>query len=140
MSCYLYNSRRNTTNVEARTLPLMPISSCLLPSPLTCPALVTDFTLPVTQRVVSSLPLLSFLCLSTSNQSVRPGTDVTSPLKPAMNPQLEFKVSSVMLPYEFLLHVRLNYNYLCISCLLHIILRSLGPKKRPHCSTITLCN
>lgn len=101
--------------------------------------------LPVTQTVLSLPPtaLLS-MCLSTSHQPVRSGTDVTSPLKPAMNPQLELKVSSFMLPYEFLLHVHLNYNYLCISCLRHVILSSLGPKNMPHCSstapTITLCN
>lgn len=83
--CYLYISKSSIPNVmEAKFISGI-LHQCLL-SPLKYPALVICFTIPMTQNVLLSLPLLSLSLLARSNQPARSRTNATSPMKPLMNP------------------------------------------------------
>lgn len=117
--CYLYVSKDNTQNgVETK---LISGTLCqylsflhLLLSPQwptlgqKCPTLS-----PVSLSPWPRISFLHFCCspyffLATSNQTARSKTNISSPKKP-------FKILSLTLPYDFLLHLHINNNYLYVS-------------------------
>lgn len=68
---------------------------------------------PVSLFPWPGISFLHFCCspyfhLATSNQTVRSKTNVSSPKKP-------FTIFSPTLPYDFLLHLHINNNYLYVS-------------------------
>lgn len=109
---YLYISKDNTQNeVEAKLISgtlYQYLSFLHLLLSLQCPTFVTCVTIPVTQNILPSLLLFPLLLLATSNQTARSKTNVSSP-------KIPFKIFSLTLPYDFLLHLHINNNYLYVS-------------------------